>query len=351
MRPFVIFSLPRSRSAWLAHWLAASGLPTGHDLGIECKEVGDFKRSFDLGLVGTVETGSMFAWRLMQRQLPGVRFLTVRRPVGEVLASLAACGLAGPELEFEMYSREVLLDELEAQPGVVRLEYNGLGDEGVCEALLRYLAPELGWDHHSWLVASVTNIQVDMGARLEQLRRNHNALARLKQEARELEGAETARVGWSIYPEPWSHIWPEAEALAQEHSAEVDLGVEPKRPHRVDSGLMEKLYQAGILKCFALRAPSGRLLGYLTWQVMLDPESQGLVMAQQGAWYVAPGHGRAARALFSESLLFLRAFGVQHVFPHHRLQGRGKGIGRFFQRLGAKEIQHTYSLWIGDLNA
>lgn len=348
MPPFVIYSLPRSRSAWLAHWLSSQGLAVGHDLGIECKEVADFKRSFDLGLVGTCETGGMFAWRLVQRELPGVQFVTVRRPVGEVLGSLAAFGLTGEALEAELFRREVWLDELEAQPGTLRLEFSQLGEEGPCRALLARLAPEVPWDHHSWVVAEVTNIQVDMSARLEQLRRNGNALARLKQEAEALEGAASAAVGWSIYSEPWSHIWPEAEALAQQHWEEVDSGVEPRRRFAVDAGLCEKMYQAGVLKCFALRCPQGHLLGYLTWQLMMDPESQGLVVAQQGAWYVAPGHARAARALFLQSLVALRAWGVKCVFPHHRAQGRGRSLGRFFQRLGAKPIQQGYSLWIGE---
>jgi hypothetical protein len=39
---------------------------------------------------------------------------------------------------------------------------------------------------------------------------------------------------------------------------------------------------------------------------------------------------------------------VQCIFPHHRTQGRGARIGRFFMRRGAKHIQQTYSLWIGN---
>jgi hypothetical protein len=36
------------------------------------------------------------------------------------------------------------------------------------------------------------------------------------------------------------------------------------------------------------------------------------------------------------------------MFPHHRLHGRGAGLGRFFRRRGASEIQRTYCLQIGE---
>lgn len=147
--------------------------------------------------------------------------------------------------------------------------------------------------------------------------------------------------------EPWSDgFWKEAEALATAHFEEVDGGVEPNRPFRLDCGLMAALSDAGALVIFTARAPS-ELVGYYTWNVSPDVESQGLLIAQQGAWYVSPGHPVAAVRMFDLAVEKLRAMGVKCIYPHHRVQGRGANIGRFFQRRGAKEIQRTYSLWIG----
>lgn len=157
--------------------------------------------------------------------------------------------------------------------------------------------------------------------------------------------------GVTLELEPFRAIWPEVGKLGEAHFAEVDGGVEPKRKFKLDLVLMNAMSDAGVLRIVVARDLGKRILGYFTWQISPDVESQGLLVAQQGAWYVSPGHPRIALALFQRSLLELRALGVDCVFPHHRLQGRGAGLERFFIRQGAKAMQVTYSLWIGDLDA
>lgn len=151
--------------------------------------------------------------------------------------------------------------------------------------------------------------------------------------------------------EAFDTMWGEAEALANAHFAEVDGGVESRRKFNLQLGTMRSLENLGslIVMCARLK-PEGRLIGYFTWQIAEDVES-GLLAAWQGAWYVEPGHWGVARAMLHKSIPCLRERGVQIAFPHHRLQGRGQAIGRAFERLGAKPIQITYSLWIGDPNA
>lgn len=155
---------------------------------------------------------------------------------------------------------------------------------------------------------------------------------------------------FTVALEPWRVAWPEFKLLAQSHWAEVETGVEARRPLLVDEHRLEQCYDAGMLKLMVARQrlPPFRMIGYCTWMLTPDLESMGLLIAQQGAFYVSPGHPRVAYELAQESLLALRALGVQHIFPHHRLQGRGTGLGKFWQRRGAKLIQHTYSLWIGE---
>lgn len=153
---------------------------------------------------------------------------------------------------------------------------------------------------------------------------------------------------YAIALEPWSEdLWGEMQALAGAHFQEVDGGVEPKRPFRLDLGLMQAIADAGSLKVVIARV-GAQMVGYYTWNIMPDVESQGLLIAQQGAWYVAPGHPRAAYAMFHFAVAELKKLGVQCIYPHHRTQGRGAHIGKFFMRQGAKDIQRTYSLWIGD---
>ncbi len=153
---------------------------------------------------------------------------------------------------------------------------------------------------------------------------------------------------FALTVEPFAQMWEEARPLAEAHFREVEEGVEPRRRFDLDLGLMNKLEEVGSLFVLVARNAVGVLIGYYTWQISLDVESLGLVIAQQGAWYLAPGHPRVARAMFTRSCTELRQRGVQCIFPHHRLQGRGQSLGRFFLRQGAKPTQVTYSLWIGE---
>lgn len=154
---------------------------------------------------------------------------------------------------------------------------------------------------------------------------------------------------YTIAVEPWSAgWWADARPLAEAHFAEVDGGVEPRRQFKLDGRLMGLMQEAGALHLVTARSGNGDMVGYFTWQTTLDVESEGLLIAQQGAWYAWNGHFRLAVRMFDFSMEHLRSLGVQCIFPHHRMQGRGCNIGRFFRRRGAKLIQHTYCLWIGD---
>jgi hypothetical protein len=150
-----------------------------------------------------------------------------------------------------------------------------------------------------------------------------------------------------ISPEALASCKKEAALLALEHFAEVEAGVEPRRAHCVDWEGMEKAEAAGALRVYTARK-GGELVGYITWTLACDLESKGLLVAQQGAWFVAPGAALAGWKLFMGSLRDLKSRGVKLVIPHHRLQGRGRGLARWFERLGAKPLQMNYSLWIGD---
>lgn len=63
---------------------------------------------------------------------------------------------------------------------------------------------------------------------------------------------------------------------------------------------------------------------------------------------MAAGYPSVALKLWRRSLAELKMRGVQVVTPHHRQQGRGKGIGKFFERQGAVHVKSVYQLWIGE---
>jgi hypothetical protein len=149
-----------------------------------------------------------------------------------------------------------------------------------------------------------------------------------------------------IAVEPFRTMWPDARKLAAEHFIEVDEDVEPKRPFKLNEKITADLEAIGCLKIMTARV-NGEMVGYCTWQIAPDIESEGLVAAFQGAWFVAPRWKGLGDKLFRFAKAELKRLGVHIMFPHHRLQGRGAELGAYFRRQGAREIQHTYSLWIG----
>lgn len=327
----------------MSHWLGSQDMLVGHDIGIGCKSVKEFSTKLCGTYDGSCETGSMFAWKLIRDRVPGVKFVVVRRPREQVAKSLQTLGVN--DVDDELAARDAYLDEVEVQPETVRIEFDELSKPVCAKLIMDHICPEIPFDPELWGKINDMNIQLNMQQRFDRLARFAGDTDSLKADAR-AQLADLTR-GYQVELEPWESFWREACPLAEAHSAEVDSGVEPRRRFKVDERQMSLLQKYGVLKVFALRK-DGALVGYLTWQVTKDLESEGLIIAQQGAWYVAPGHARGARLLFLKSVETLRdKFQVQHIFPHHRTQGRGDGLGRFFERLGAKKIQETYSLWIG----
>jgi hypothetical protein len=100
----------------------------------------------------------------------------------------------------------------------------------------------------------------------------------------------------------------------------------------------------GVFKIVSARAPGGALVGYLTFSLGHDVESKDLLVANQGAWFVLPGFPRVAAQMFDFATCQLRDLGADVALLHHRLLGRGKGLGRFLTRRGAVEIKHEYYL-------
>lgn len=147
--------------------------------------------------------------------------------------------------------------------------------------------------------------------------------------------------------EPFGSAWPESEALALKHFIEVEVGVPEQRRLAVDNVALSLLSRQNAFIVITARI-AGRLVGYFTWTVTRDLESKGLLIANQGAWYLRPGFPRVAARMFDRSIAELKLLGVKCIFPHHRLHGRGKSLGRFFKRRGAVPTKEEYMMWIGD---
>ncbi len=338
-KKFIILALPRSRTAWLQKFLSYGGHEVGHDIAIGCSSMAEFIHKFDQ-LSGTIETGAVIAWRTIRALLPEVQIIVIKRPVEAIIQSFKSHGISSELLEKELIERAVMLNHVSAQAGVITLSFDELSDKVKCNLLFEGCT-NMEYDPDWWNELKDENIQIDIWERIQSLMENRAKTEALKRDAIKCLPEVIIEV------EAFPSMWPEVNDLFSTHFEEVDGDVEPNRPYKLNVQAMMALHYSGIMKIISARV-KGKLVGYITWNVTPDVESDGLLIAQQGAWYVSPDHEGFGIRLFKTSIKELKKLGVQNIFPHHRLQGRGQRLGLLFQRMGAKEIQRTYSMWIGD---
>ena len=341
--PFIVYSLPRSRSAWVARFLSYGGRKCGHDLATECATLDEFASHLRSDYAGTAETGAMIGWRAMARRFPGAKVAVVRRPVDEVYASLGKFGLGGQQLTDMLVERDAMLDDIARLPGVRSFTFAGLKTIEACSNLFEHcLGVPFDWEW--WEGLANVNVQVDVHAQLRFLEANRERIESIKREASEESRAPHVVIG----PEAWETMWPEVDALASEHFAEVEGDLARNRPYRLDEPAMRAAVARGHIRITSARV-DGVLAGYCCWNISKDIESAGMLIATHGPWFVRNGFAQLALGakLFDASIADLRSIGVKCAFPHHRTQGRGVKLGAFFKRRGAIETQRTYTLWLG----
>jgi len=178
--PFIVLSLPRSRSAWMAHWLSYPGKLVGHDIAIKSKCVSDFLAHFTFA-DGTCETSAMLGWRLLKHEIPNLKTLVVVRDPKEVLESLEKKGLASPELTNEVLSRWHMLQAIGNAKDAKAIRFGDLDNKEIRSTIFEWLL-ELGFDEDWDARFAYTNIQVDFAARCEQLVKNKEQIGTFRAE-------------------------------------------------------------------------------------------------------------------------------------------------------------------------
>lgn len=176
--PFIVLSLPRSRSFWLASFFRYAEKVVTHDLAVECASVLEFQQKLRL-VDGTCETGAVLGWRLLRAEMPEARIVVVHRPWQAVAASLAAFGLAPPVEDLK--ARAVMLALVSAEPGVLSVNFDQLNDPMICQMLFEHCL-ELPFDWQWWGRLAPLNLQVDMPSRLARLHANYPRLEAFKAE-------------------------------------------------------------------------------------------------------------------------------------------------------------------------
>jgi hypothetical protein len=181
--PFIIFTLPRSRSAWLSHWLSyikdgSRVKSVGHDSFSKCSSLEECFALFEGTLDGTVETGAAFAYPVLRNGLPKAKMLVVQRDPMDCLHSLMKKGITVDANDWSQRVRDLWTV---SASGVRTIAYSDLDLESCARWIWEYCL-EVPWDIQWWAQWSPINVQVDMQKRMEELRRDADNIVKLKLE-------------------------------------------------------------------------------------------------------------------------------------------------------------------------
>lgn len=161
---FIIYCLPRSRSAWMAHFLnypyTRPLQPVAHDVAPLCKSVEGFINAYKKdGMWGAVETEAVIAWQIIKKELPDLKTIVVRRPLQEVYNSIIKLGFQGNLTH--LAELNAMLDLVASQPGVYTINSSDLDAPITGKWLFEYCL-ELEFDFDWWYIVSQVDIQVNI---------------------------------------------------------------------------------------------------------------------------------------------------------------------------------------------
>lgn len=342
-RPFVIFALPRSRTAWTSAFLTYGGWFCAHDEARHLRGLADLKAWFAQPMTGSVETAAAPWWRLLPDD---VTVATIRRPVHEVANSLARFGFDPVAIVPYLRRLDAKLDQIEARRGALSVSFDELGTEAGCARLFEHC---LGVQHDpEWrrAMASV-NIQHPMHAMIHyaaayrpQLDKIASmATARIKADMARRPVVSSDEMVLAVEPfETWRR---DGHALFEQHCVAVDEA--PGAHWGKNWDLMQALADRGDLQVVTARS-NGRMFGYLMTVISPSLESPGVTSAIETTFYASPDARGLGMKLQRAALGALRGRGVDEVFFRAGNRGDGERMGAIYRRLGAERDGELYRM-------
>lgn len=188
-QPFIIFALPRSRTAWLASYLSYKDWQCGHETAILLRSVQDVKGLFALQNVGVVETAAAQAWRILKHHIPNLKMAVIRRPIDDVVQSMMNINLHGrfhydaDRLRKVMEYGDRMLNEISEQPGTLTLSFSDLETEVGCKAIFEHCLP-YEFDPDWWGTMKDRNVQVDVAGVIQYYHDHKDAIEAFKRSLR-----------------------------------------------------------------------------------------------------------------------------------------------------------------------
>lgn len=352
--PFLILSLPRSRSKWLSEFLSYRDWRCGHDEAMYFRSLDDMRSWFKQPCTGSAETGVAPFWRILKAARTDVTLVTVRRPISEVLDSLARAGMpdTGGVLTTMLRHHDRKLDQIERRfPDVLSVRFADLTREKTCATIFERCLPckhDRGW----W--AGWENIQIsgDLTAQKRYAAAYLPQIVKLMGAAKQaslwqVQMQRPAPVGFVIQEEhDFDTVYRDCEAVFREHLVETNQ--ESGDFAKKNLKLLRTLAQAGAVSMITARS-NGKVFGYL--MVLVGPSLDGdYLEAHHLSTFAAsncPGLGRHLQAWSIENLK--KRPEVREVIGRSGVRGDGPRLDALYKRLGFEDCGRLRHLTIGEI--
>lgn len=342
-RPFIIYSLPRSRTYWLSRFLTYRDWHCGHDEVKHLRSMQDIADWFKQPKIGTVETGAAGFWRLAPSN---AQVVTIRRNPEEVIESLLRV--------YPSFDRTILttridkldkkLDQIERRvPGVLRIDYQDL-DIRVQEIFEKCLNEP--WDAAWFQEIKRFNLQIDFYREMKYFAAYSEQLAKLSSivKQRTLALLAMQRPAKSanqptIREVSFQQFHDKCQGLFAQHCALV--GETSENWKNKNWEMTRKLAEVGCVQILIAENNTG-VCGYLMTVLSPSLEREGEISALNTTVYVRPDYPGLGRKMRKEAKKRLVEKGITELFHKTMPRGDGPRLARVLEREGAELQGNIY---------
>lgn len=341
MTPFIVYGLPRSRTYWLSRFLTYGDWTCGHEETRHFRTIEDIKSWAAQPCIGTAETGAAPWWRLADSMFPDMPVVVVRRPVDQVLASLANSGLSfdRPAMARNLSALDRKLDQIKRRvPNAISVQFSDLANEATCAKIFEHCLP-YKHDPAWWSLLSPMNLQINLPALLRYYAAYRPQINKISSMAKQRIISGMSRRtrdidGITIQEEPFGTFYRDGKAQFAEHL--VQVGEAPEAMEQKNIPLMRTLENIGCLQVMTARC-NGRMFGYLMAVISPSLESPDTTSAVHTIFFASKEFPGLGMKLQKASIAALREKGVNEVFLRAGTRGSGPKMGSLYKRLGAED--------------
>lgn len=353
MAQFVIFALPRSRTAWLSKFLNYGGWTCGHDELRHLRSLDDVRSWLSQPFTGTVETAAAPWWRTIRELAPETKAVVVRRPRDEVVDSYLRLGMGFDKTKLtEVMTRlDAKLDQITARyPGVVSVPYYDLDDPECCEFLFEHCLEGFVFDRAWWEYLRQINIQIDMRALIKYMIAYNNQLIKLgkiikHQTIKTMRESSLRRTlidrdDLVFEQMPMNEFLAEAHELLSEH--QVKIGAAPDEWTQKNLALLSTIYELDGGRITVARC-NGKIFGYIIAIISPRFDKPDSRMAMHTIFYASPNIPGLGLRLQRASQKMLTEEGISELYMRNG-PGEAERLSVLYRRMGADKFAELYKM-------